>query len=92
MIPDSTSDTVGMYDPFDGTYLGVLIDGTGMYLMPGLCDMHVHLVFRDVDPAHLVPDAHHRIEIALRVIGTGSHGVLLGSSGFYGRAARDEPR
>jgi imidazolonepropionase-like amidohydrolase len=31
-----------------------VIDGTGMYLMPGLCDMHVHLVFRDVDPAHLV--------------------------------------
>lgn len=31
-----------------------VIDGTGMYVMPGLCDMHVHLVFRDVDPAHLV--------------------------------------
>ncbi|MFH1998626.1 MAG: hypothetical protein ABIK28_03045 [Planctomycetota bacterium] len=34
MIPDSTSDTVGMYDPYDGTYLGVLIDGAGLFSTP----------------------------------------------------------
>lgn len=34
MIPDSTTDTVGMYDPFDGTYLGVLIDGSGLFSTP----------------------------------------------------------
>ncbi len=34
LIPDSLSDTVGMYDPFDGTYLGVLIDGSGMFSTP----------------------------------------------------------
>ena len=31
-----------------------VIDGAGKYLMPGLCDMHVHLACRDADPAHLV--------------------------------------
>lgn len=31
-----------------------VVEGTGLHLMPGLCDMHVHLVFRDTDPAHLV--------------------------------------
>ncbi|MFG0252379.1 MAG: PEP-CTERM sorting domain-containing protein [Phycisphaerales bacterium JB038] len=33
-IPDSTSDTIGMYDPFDGTYMGVVIDGDGMFSTP----------------------------------------------------------
>ncbi len=33
-IPDSTSDTVGMYDPFDGTYLGVVIDGSSLFSTP----------------------------------------------------------
>lgn len=31
-----------------------VIDGQDGYLMPGLADMHVHLAFRDPDPAHLV--------------------------------------
>lgn len=34
LIPDSTADMVGMYDPFDGTYLGDLIDGTGLFSTP----------------------------------------------------------
>jgi len=34
LIPDSISDTVGMFDPVDGTYLGDLIDGTGMFSTP----------------------------------------------------------
>jgi len=34
LIPDSTTDTVGMFDPHDGTYLGNLIDGSGMFSTP----------------------------------------------------------
>ena len=34
LIPDSTSDTVGMYDPYDGGYLGDLIDNTGLFSTP----------------------------------------------------------
>lgn len=31
-----------------------VVDGQDGYLMPGLADMHVHLAFRDPNPAHLV--------------------------------------
>jgi hypothetical protein len=34
LITDSTSDTVGMYDPNDGTYLGDLINGVGLFSTP----------------------------------------------------------
>ncbi|MBU0638464.1 MAG: PEP-CTERM sorting domain-containing protein [Planctomycetes bacterium] len=34
LIPDSTADTVGMYDPYDGTYLGDLINGAGLFSTP----------------------------------------------------------
>jgi hypothetical protein len=34
LIPDSTADTVGMYDPYDGSYLGDLINGEGMFTTP----------------------------------------------------------
>ncbi|MHC4943552.1 MAG: hypothetical protein ACYTG7_11100, partial [Planctomycetota bacterium] len=37
MIPDSTSDTVGMFDPNDGTYLGELIPDTGHFSTPINC-------------------------------------------------------
>ncbi|MCA8962490.1 MAG: hypothetical protein KDC38_18320 [Planctomycetes bacterium] len=30
LIPESTNDTIGMYDPFDGSYLGDLASGGGM--------------------------------------------------------------
>jgi hypothetical protein len=33
-IPESTNDTVGMYDPFDGAYLGDIIDGAGLFSTP----------------------------------------------------------
>lgn len=31
-----------------------VIDGSGLYLTPGLADMHTHLAFRNTDPRHLV--------------------------------------
>ena len=34
LIPDSTADVVGMYDPYDGTYLGDLINGSGLFSTP----------------------------------------------------------
>jgi hypothetical protein len=34
LIPESTNDVVGMYDPFDGTYLGNLINGSGLFSTP----------------------------------------------------------
>ncbi|MBU0638465.1 MAG: hypothetical protein KKB50_06330 [Planctomycetes bacterium] len=34
LIPDSTAKTVGMYDPYDGTYLGNLIDGSSRFSLP----------------------------------------------------------
>lgn len=34
LIPDSTSDTVAMFDPFDGTPLGTLINGAGLFSTP----------------------------------------------------------
>ena len=34
LIPESTNDTVGMYDPYDGTYLGDLINGSGVLSLP----------------------------------------------------------
>ena len=34
LIPESTGDFVGMYDPFDGTFLGNLINGSGMFSTP----------------------------------------------------------
>jgi outer membrane protein assembly factor BamB len=34
LIPESTNDMVGMYDPFDGTFLGNLISGGGMFSTP----------------------------------------------------------
>ena len=34
LIPESSNDTVGMYDPYDGTYLGDLIDGAGLFSTP----------------------------------------------------------
>jgi len=34
LIPDSTADVVGMYDPYDGTYLGDLIIGAGLFSTP----------------------------------------------------------
>jgi len=34
LIPDSTADVVCMFDPYDGTYLGDLIDGTGLFSVP----------------------------------------------------------
>jgi len=34
LIPDSTADTVGMFDPHDGAYLGDLINGAGMFSTP----------------------------------------------------------
>ena len=34
LIPDSTTDKVGMFNPYDGTYLGDLIDGTGIFSTP----------------------------------------------------------
>jgi outer membrane protein assembly factor BamB len=34
LIPESTGDVVGMYDPFDGTYLGDLINGVGLFSTP----------------------------------------------------------
>jgi hypothetical protein len=34
LIPDSSADTVGMYDPFDGTYMGDLIPDTGLFSTP----------------------------------------------------------
>ena len=34
LITDSTSDTVGKYDPYDGTYLGDLINGVGLFSTP----------------------------------------------------------
>lgn len=34
LIPESTNDTVGMYDPFDGTYLGDLISGFAGFSTP----------------------------------------------------------
>ena len=34
LIVDSSADVVGMYDPYDGTYLGDLINGSGMFYTP----------------------------------------------------------
>ena len=34
LIPESTGDTVGMHDPYDGTYLGDLIQGAGTLSTP----------------------------------------------------------
>jgi len=34
MIPDSTADTVGKYDAYDGTYLGDIINGAGHFSTP----------------------------------------------------------
>jgi hypothetical protein len=34
LIPDSTADTIGMYDPDDGTYLGDVINGVGRFGTP----------------------------------------------------------
>jgi len=34
LIPESTDDNVGMYDPNDGTFLGNLINGTGLFSTP----------------------------------------------------------
>ncbi len=34
LIPESTNDVVGMYDPMDGTFLGNLISGGGMFSTP----------------------------------------------------------
>gem|GEM_PF-6736903 len=34
MIPDSTADTVGKYDAYDGTYLGDIINGAGYFSTP----------------------------------------------------------
>ena len=34
MIPDSTADTVGKYDAYDGTYLGDIINGVGLFSTP----------------------------------------------------------
>jgi hypothetical protein len=34
LIPDSTADVVGMYDPFDGSYLGDLITGFDQFSTP----------------------------------------------------------
>jgi outer membrane protein assembly factor BamB len=34
MIPESSNDTVGMFDPYDGTYLGDLISGFGEFSTP----------------------------------------------------------
>jgi hypothetical protein len=34
LIPESSDDTVGMYDPYDGTYLGDLINGAGLFSTP----------------------------------------------------------
>jgi DNA-binding beta-propeller fold protein YncE len=34
LIPESSNDTVGMYDPYDGTYLGDLIDGADLFTTP----------------------------------------------------------
>jgi hypothetical protein len=34
LITDSTSDTVGMYNPYDGTYLGDIINGAGLFGTP----------------------------------------------------------
>ena len=32
LIPETTNDTIGMYDPFDGTYLGDFSDGGGVLI------------------------------------------------------------
>ncbi|MCU0606154.1 MAG: T9SS type A sorting domain-containing protein [Candidatus Edwardsbacteria bacterium] len=34
LIPESTSDVIGMYSPVDGTYLGDLINGSGTFSTP----------------------------------------------------------
>ena len=34
LIPDSTSGTVGKYNPYDGTYLGDLINGASLFTTP----------------------------------------------------------
>ena len=34
MIPDSAADTVGKYDAYDGTYLGDVINGVGLFSTP----------------------------------------------------------
>jgi len=34
LIPDSTADTVGKYDAYDGTYLGDIINGVGLFSTP----------------------------------------------------------
>ena len=34
LIPESLDDFVGMYNPYDGTFLGNLIDGTGLFSTP----------------------------------------------------------
>jgi len=34
LIPESTNDVVGMYDPYDGTYLGVFITNPGSFSTP----------------------------------------------------------
>ncbi|UCE66867.1 MAG: hypothetical protein JSU85_02320 [Candidatus Zixiibacteriota bacterium] len=34
LIPESNNDVVGMYDPYDGTYLGDLINGAGIFFTP----------------------------------------------------------
>jgi hypothetical protein len=34
LIPESNADVVGMYDPFDGTFLGNLISGGGLFSTP----------------------------------------------------------
>ena len=34
LIPESADDNIGMYDPFDGTYLGDLIVGAGLFSTP----------------------------------------------------------
>jgi hypothetical protein len=34
LIPESSNDTVGMYDPFDGSYMGDLIDGADLFSTP----------------------------------------------------------
>ena len=34
LIPNSTDDDVGMYDPYDGHLLGILINGSGLFTTP----------------------------------------------------------
>ena len=34
LIPESSADVIGMYDPYDGSYLGDLINGSGILNLP----------------------------------------------------------